>query len=38
MLYLVFPTEVADSLDTKDTFYFKSKTNYFKYNWTVNIY
>lgn len=25
MLYLVFPTEVADSLDIKDTFYFKSK-------------
>lgn len=25
MLYLVFPTEVADSLDTKDTFYFKGK-------------
>lgn len=25
MLYLIFPTEVAHSLDTKDTFYFKGK-------------
>lgn len=25
MLYLINPTEVADPLDTKDTFYFKGK-------------
>lgn len=25
MFYLIFPTEVADSLDAKDTFYFRGK-------------
>lgn len=25
MFYLIFPTEVVDSLDAKDTFYFRGK-------------